>query len=293
MKANKIIRTLRQADRNLFKALNEFYGYNFEKPFDIYEVETPFTLGKVEKRINPRYTLNKYGDRVVVLICFEDGNGYRAGNYYGVEAVGTGAGDFNIGRKNYGNYRTRLDYFWRKSDFNDIRKESGKDAPTPFKVYVLCQHRDDLATCYKERTFDYSERLTESDIDYYKNRSYTFDKSGYRVDEKRRNLERQAKQLKAEREKARFEATDNTALIEQYQKRVELAKGYIIERLTLAKTSNDIRQVERMLSSWRGLGGAFEKLEELKAGDFDSVAQFNKRLENAGYIIDEIFKGEH
>ena len=54
MKNNQIIRSLRAEDRNIFKALNMRYGFNFESKFHVLKLDAPITINKVWKAANEK-----------------------------------------------------------------------------------------------------------------------------------------------------------------------------------------------------------------------------------------------
>lgn len=275
MKTNKNIRTIKGFNKGIFKALNIQYGFDFEKPFDVFEIKTPFTLAKVEKAIAPKYsTLGRGRDRVAVILHYPEGHYYRSKRTYSVEVIGTGAGDFNIDHNYHIDSRV-LDWFYRKGDFNDARKDED------VRAYIIAQSGDNLAKRYTAKPVDRSERLTAKQLDNFSTSTRNeYDKSGYYFGDKQRNLINKAKALRIERKKAAFAATDNTAKIEELKKRAELAKMIICGKLELATTCDEIRKIDSALGYFDGLRGIYSDLEELTTGEreksFSSIESFER-----------------
>ena len=287
MKTNKIIRTISKIDSGIFKALNMNYGFDFEKSFDVYKIETPFTLKKLEKIINAKYLPIGWNSEVVILLHFpETMQHYRRNSVVAVEAIGTGASDFNVGYE----HRTRsIDYFWCKGDFNDARRDEDVEA------FVVVQSKRDLSGRYvrPSEITTYTERdMTRAGETYQQGRYingervYTqierFDKSGYYVQKKRAELNAKAKERKADKQKSEFLATDNTAKVEEMKKRVETSKEIIIERLKAATTREDINTIRS--SALYELYWAFDYLTTLIKGEkektFGSIDTFNSYVKD-------------
>ena len=291
MKHNTITRTIAGINSRIFKDLHNRAGFDFEKPFAVRKMSVPFTLKKVQDALPPNFKPMGYTSKVVVLIHYGDNAlGYRRNNTYAVEVIGTGAGDFNT---EIGHYARSLDWFYRKSDFNEARRFDD-DA----QVFVIAQlkenlgapvdrWRDDSIKDYITRDKENADTQRGYDYDYEKQKYTRFetviDKSGYHVELKQNELKNKAKALRAERQKAAFCATDNTVRIEALKKRADVVKEVIKAKLDAAKTSEDIRQIEEALSHWRGFGDILDSLERLAKGerektfasqkDFDSIAE--------------------
>ena len=289
MKTNKNIRALANINKGIFRALNQYFGYDFEKAFEVYKIDAPFTLKKIEKAIKADLLPMGWASEVVVIMHYTENtsilNRYRIGNTYAVEIVGTGAGDFNIDFGRAYGLKFALDRFYAKYDFNDARKDE------TLEVFAVVQKKENLARTYHKPEYDLKlERLSDEILNRdYRYSKADFDKSGYYVTAKRRDLINGARELRENRKREAYKATDNSALIEKLQKRVDMAKEIIVSRLEMATTLKEIRQTESALSGWSGYGYALDKLEELKQGEREKSFSSQSRVETlAGEIENRI-----
>ena len=304
MKNNQIIRELRNIDKATFKALNRVFGYNFEKPFTTAKINGSFTINKIWKELGNKHTAN---DSVVVaLMVCDDACTWRKHTITRILSD-----NINIDFRMYSTDTKVWDVFFAKGDFHDRRKIAKK-------VYIIAQKKDLMNDPKKEAYYDMRERFvntgkitrwarnvgsSESYISrielidprhnnkrfeyspaYRGNAPYSdiseiIDKSGYIISTKRLQLAAESDELRRKRAAAGFKATDNTAILNGLKGRIDSLQSAICEALKNATTSEEIKKVDDLLSSWDGFGGILYKFEQITKGEnektFASIAAFN------------------
>ena len=318
MKTNAIIRELRNIDRNTFTALNKVFGYNFEKPFTTAKINGSFTINKIWKELDNKHNAH---DSVVVALMVCDDNVCTWRNHTVTRIL---SDNIDIDFRMYSTNTKVWDTFFAKGDFHDRRKIAKK-------VYIIAQKKELMNDPKKTAFYDMRERFVydgkytrwarncgDSDtyisrielIDpqhnnkrfeyspsYRSNKPYReiseiIDKSGYIINNKRLELIHRAEELRKARAAAGFKATDNTAIINGLKGRIDSLQNAICKALDSATSSEDIRAIEKVLSSWDGLGGVFRKYERILSGEreksFSSIAAFNEALTETNALIDKI-----
>ena len=290
MVKNAIIKELLNKDRKALRTLNKAYGYDFEKDFTAVKIDGSFTINKVLKTIDR----NPSNTKIVTII--EGVKPWDNDKLYAVEITGTGNSDYDVDGLRCKCYGGRLDYMIGKGTFNEYRKSCGG-------CYIIAQDTNNLGRVYKDTMPDLTERLTKAQQDYcnswrfnrYNRTSRIFDKSGYYLNDKRDNLARRAEKLRKDRQAAAFKATDNAATIKALQEQLNGLKAAIVERLNIATTSAQIKDIEKSLSWYKGLGDCFSKFEYIEKGEkeksFGSIDTFNKRVDDLTANIEELKKG--
>lgn len=261
---------LKAAGKNTFKYLHSNFGFDFEKPFILESGNNSFTINKVWSII-PHHL---YDYTVSVIV-----SGYTP-YYCCVQIL---PGDFNIElpNKNVFEWKTRPETYFRKSDFNNDRKKS-------LDYFIIAQKKDYCLPVKQEQYGSYyfndndrytnikpsgSYSITFTDPQkqgkeiYYSigrfiygkpddiknNPVKWFDKSGYMTFIRKETLKAKAKKLKEEREKAKYLETDNTDKITKIKTAAEQSKQFIIEKLSNAKTYEEIKNITCILDwsfSW-------------------------------------------
>lgn len=311
MKNNAIIREMKKQDNNIFRAMNQCYGFDFEKPFTTARINGSFTINKVLKEIEKKHTPNN--STIVILTVDGQGRRWRSDKLLAVQVTGTGAADFEIEHhKKWFNFSTRFDSVYTKGDFNEARKNAEK-------CYIIAQDNENMGRKWEKKQPDITSRFFKSEKSYgkYIKDRYTkieydmtganfrcntkcsiddfIDKSGYITEYKRQDLARRAEQLRKERQAAAFRATDNTAIIKGLQDQLSAIKAAIVEQLSTATTSEGIREVEKSLSWYKGLGDAFSKFEYIKKNDeekkFSSVGRFNDDVNELNKLLQTLREG--
>lgn len=326
MKNNKLVKELKNRDRNIYRALNQCYGFNFEQPFTITKIVGAFTINKILKTLGSEHTPEK--SLIVALTVNGSRYLWRKDKLMSVDIHGAGVSDFNIAHvTKWFNFPTALDNYFAKGDFNDDRK-------TAECVYIIAQNRELLSGSRKEIVPDMTERIevieTSKTIKNYKQpNEYSYiskikfldkghkgarletsvphwtgeeprelseivDKSGYYLIDKRTDLKSRANGLRKERAAEAFKATDNRAIIDGLQGQLYELKNMLCEKLKDATTGDEIREIGYKLSMYSGLSGMFSDLESIRKGEnektFTSVATFNNRVNDLRHRMDEMNK---
>lgn len=113
--------------RNLMRALNAVFGFDFCAPYHVAEINGKYTVNKIRKAVEavaPLYAVNRYAFRVVAL-CSVSYPTYYAGRLYAVEITPDG---FDVDRARGVNQSrfsssNSFDYCYKKAQFDELRKE--------------------------------------------------------------------------------------------------------------------------------------------------------------------------
>lgn len=285
-----LTREIEERDGNIFRALNQNYGFNFEKTFKVAKIEGNFTINKVLKEIGETPSTHK-------IVCLMISSlSYRNDEIYGVEITGSGTSDYDVEHhKKWFDFPTRFDDFFSKGQFNDNRKDNEV-------VYIISQNKEDLSRVWSKKEIDIHGRLTKSEIEelgnlkrrysYMHKEDYYFDKSGYCVSDKREELERNAEKLRRERKENEFKSIDNMETVKAIRTQIEELKSLIVDTLARATNSDQIRKIEKSLSWYQGLGDCFSKYENIRKGEeektFASQDRFNEKVKDVTEMIESI-----
>lgn len=310
MKNNNInLNELLKVNRYALRSLHDTLGFDFNAPYHVYEINGKFTVRKIEKMI----LANGYNfvNSIVAVVT------RRFDNYWNKDfclaTVDNSGVNIDYKTHYYNNYvNSCLDTFNRKSDFEEYRKNDNTE------TYVFCQLKVNLAE-QKTKQVNYSERfkyvpykygkccdgkgnswysyiklqLTEEKgtvVDYkVSNHCYglktenledIIDKSGYITCERRRDWKYKAKKLREKRAKAAFEATDNTAKINELENLIAQRKNELEEAFKNAVTAKEIQNVGKAIGDYfNSLYRIVDDFEILKVKDankeYSSIEVFN------------------
>ena len=292
MKKGKTLTELKAINKNMFMALNQLYGFNFEKPFTIKKLEGSFTINRALKETNTDPNKQK----IALLVGTK-----RNEKLYVVEVTGTGANDFNVELnrrcKNY-YYYSGLDNCYNKSHFNDIRK-------TATAFYIIAQNNNNLSRIYTESKPDYKERQTEFSIKSINDRRgwicygnkapFEFDKSGYLLTEKRETLQHKANTLRKERQLQAFKASDNSETIKFLRSEIDGLKNLVLDKFNHCSTYEEYKKIYDSLSHWNGFLDCVRRFESLETGEkektFKSLESFETSKNNLMELIRKVKGG--
>ena len=297
MMKNKTIKNLLATDHNALKALHDVMHYDYNKPFNVFQIDGRFTVSKIEK-MTAEKGYNPFKDTIVVLTI--GGNGWRRNHLCNIKLQGGGM--FDITFKFYSCHKTKIDSYITKGDFNETRKQDN------ITTFVICQKESDLAP-KNEHKPDFANRFKVKSVSkwgygnggatyigevalirtddtgsiytynkqgnvYYRGSRPEYesieniiDKSGYIVADKRRDLLHDAMALRAERAKAAYQATDNTAKLATLEKKIAEKKSEIVKALEAATTSEAIKAISKRLDYFHGLSDIVDTFERLTACD--------------------------
>lgn len=296
-----LVNELLERNRKMLKAMHELYDMDFNADFNIVKFTGKFTLNSIKKTIN---STDIDGYNVAVILCDIK---YREDYNYIIKAYNNG---FSISheRRVYTRY---IDDFYSKGTFEDCRKDNNKT------VYVVWQKKE-LAKKASNKKPDYTQRfcfirsigwsdgrgrhgisqfdvkdmqhngrkiniktrdsLASTDINYY------IDKSGYLVEEKKLELKRRAKALKAKRAKQLVDNINFDNEIRNIETELKNINSHICFMLNDVNNYDSIKKVDDIISKLRWFYISFDNFRE---------ANKNKRfssVENARYKLNEIIE---
>ena len=271
-----------------FRQLHKLYGFDFESSFIYYEHTGNFTVNSLLKNagneadaqlniadykvillVKPFLIWGEQNNNTWYLVDIEENNKPSAdvGNIYSKSGIYDG-----------------LDYFFTLQDFNNERKDK------KVKAVLIAQKRE-LLKPEKVNYIDYGERYSVTDVRTasYKGEKFIsnasikdgngkktvlnrygrdiktvddlIDKSGYIINERRKDLKRRAEALRAERKKNEFLAADLSKYLYDADNQMNDIKSVISVYMLKAQTSGDIAKI-----NFYKLETVFNLYERLTAG---------------------------
>lgn len=308
MKQNAI-KTLLTVNNRALQDLHATCGFDFCAPFGVYQIDGRYTVKQIEK-IVAEDGFDSYED--VIAVCTR--NRFTYWNFM-FQLVTIERGIVNINHKMpYHHKGQGLNTFYRKSDFMELRKsgdtetiifaqhkkyikkqiEKTIDLSARFKLlaydfcYISSANERYINRLYLQRIdasgqkFDHEliGRIIYSHSSYAENIDQVIDKSGYLLQTRRDELQRRAAALRAERKKAAFVVTDNTAKIEELQHLIGERQKELVKALEMAATAAELKKVYDALSVFNGFISAVGNFERLKENDarksYDGIDDFTR-----------------
>lgn len=254
---NQIAVKLNKACKYAFMQLHNAFGFDFEKPFEMVYHEGNFTIASARKMLGVPY-------EDFIIIIRNPGNYCHGDCYQVVKAIGGGF-DLVEGKTlvYFGDWKKRLDYYFRKSDFNDDRKSTKAQA---FFLYQAKEYRRPVKPVKK-----YGYYCSRNDDEY--------DKCGNNITERRNELRCRAEALRRERQRAAYLKTDDAAKVQELEKKFAATKAAIISELEKATTPDEFDRVGKKCEGWHGLRWIARSLETYKkrtaAWDYTSIDEAN------------------
>ncbi len=276
MNTNEAKKALLRENKYALRGLHDVFGYDFMAPHDVMHISGKFTINQVNKLVEKAgYSVRSK----TVLLVKVNGRGCWNNELHVVKVMGSGY-KVDFRSPYYNNYNNKaFDNYYAKKGFEEARKDDKVEA------YIICQENDflrkkadspvdredrykiscrwtghyDIVSCTTSKKYDWT-------LDTY-NREHledVFDRSGYFVKFKREDLKRRAEKLRAEREKAAYLETENTAKIDNLLRMIDKRKLEIVEQLANATTSAAMKSIEDSVSYFRGLGGILSDFEIFK-----------------------------
>lgn len=271
MKNNKLTKELRGIEKNVFRALHEQANMDFEQPFIIRKVVGHFTLKQALKTVEGVNTKNA---NIAIIVTRE--SSYWGGYLKYVMVTSPTTFENEVRGCGY----ARISKFYTKGDFNEQRKMEDVTAYVVAQLKSYENHRE------QEEGVDYNKRYKTAPYKYRYVR-HDIDKSGYvkRTEE----LYQKAKELRKERERAKYLASDSTDKIIELDTRLEALKKEVKTRFLTAVTPEDFKKVGEALNNWTGMPRCMELVEKFKQDtankDFRSIAE---RDADYNWTIDKI-----
>lgn len=289
MERNALTNEIFAYGKNVFRALHNQYGFDFEAPHVIFRIDGCFTVSAVRKQA---YQMGAaYGATFAIL--------YTGGIYYKLHAVSLYENSCEV--RVVGNDRMKLEnsYFNTAyvSDFTKARKNVNTVA------YVIFQNKEHVKFRNYDWTVGWTKRfklidpcegwwyddtlsanvlIDENGVKWENYRSYGFDKSGYCVSERRRDLARRADDVRAARRKAEIDHADVVAKALAIDAAITARKAELVNMLISANSIRDIANVSKALGTktWedsfvRALSLAEDFKRHLENDSFSSVSDVN------------------
>ncbi len=243
------VKALNKINPKAFRAMHQEVGFDFEKPFALFRIDGNFTIRKLENLIDEA-GMNSRKDAIAILI-----HEPRSTWHKDLRLATLNHGKIEVEHRAYG-----LGNFWRKSDFEDMRKSRNAE------TFVIVQSRA-FIKAHEEKPIDLNGRFKTAPHRRTWNgfratsSTYTLDKSGYIVDIRKENLKRRADDLRKERAKNAYLLTDNTAKVEELRRKISIRKAEIVNDLISATDAKSIKNVASKLD-WGGLYSIMNLFED-------------------------------
>lgn len=260
---------LLKENKKSFKELHRLFGYDFEKEYTVLYLQGAFTINKIIKEVDKV----NYIDPKITILTRNKNTHMRKLHVVTV----TKNGDINIDIKPC--YVSGIESFYRKYDFNEIRKKADTES------YIIIQASEnivpsktinrDLNKRYNYRPSAYEKcgdgmgnswiyrinlqdtdntgEIWEYKVDYSFYRIKTnniydiIDKSGYLLLHHRRELKARVQRIKIERDRNEYLKTDNAEKINELEVKINLIKSKLIEKLANATEYNIISETGRLI----------------------------------------------
>lgn len=301
----QVVAELLALDKNACKAIHRTFAIDFEAPFTAVKIEGKFTIKSAEKALEQAGAVIPADAKWDCIACLIKAPHYSwrkdktiiARLYPILGKVG-----INITWNEY-RQAASFDSFNTKGDFEDYRKLNET-------AYFIWQNRE-----YRKAAAEYKTEHTTIDRngrfifveEKYRRKKYRrtdasgecmefydyeeVDKSGYILYERRKEQEQKLKALKAERRKAEYEATDDTAKVEQLEKALNAYRERLAGALKIADSYKMIHAIGRALNGWNALDNAWEHFEKYKERTLNREYASIERANNAYDSIKEIING--
>lgn len=317
---NALLKEIETAGRNqegyrktaIMKSLHALNGINFNKPLFVEKINEKFTVNQIEKALNAA-GLDTFTSNVFLVI--KPRKIYR--NNLHLATLEGGQLVYNMREKyrtrkhaGYYNITCNLDYFYRRADIEEARKNCEY-------AYIIAQKKEYATPTKEEETPNATTRYelkeaynngiltknpeTGNKIEYNaphkygetKTASDIIDKSGYIIDIKRNELEKKAAALKAEREKAAYLKTNNAGRIDALDALTKEAKAILIKQIENAGNYDEMHEAERTADRVKWAVYYLDRLKTReKNREYKSIEDFNEAAEKVKKELEKVTKGE-
>lgn len=312
--------TINKTGNTILRALHEVLFFDFEKPIALFEIAGNFTEKQIRNELEKLGMAPKINAVCAVIVKDPHFNEYKLATLSSTSGINTDYKTPYFGYKNIKGCAT-LDHFYRKMDFDEYRKRADNHA------FVIAQNKD-FTTEKKNNKPDLSQRFKfvgctkatdgrgnhwiskietritgasgqkfEKECGYYNERraevNDCIDKSGYFVYIKRDELKQKSKKLRADRQKAQIDSTNNAGKIAELRNNASETKKAISDKMMIANTSKEMILVSECLDKWRGLPEVFNLIERIEKMDrekgFTSPAHFERLYNETIEKINRIY----
>lgn len=303
---NEALKVLYDFNKMSLKALNQTFHFDYNKPFHAHVVYGNTTIKQILKKVE-----NKNSLIAVITMnpdsCFKDR--YFVATIDKFEHVSTGPSSYSHYQFEY---KSGLDYYSRIGSFRNAIKSPNSTTIVIAQEYQYLikpvKHETDYSKRYKiftgnrsiQKSCGYIDEISLVDSDTGRQFKYhainwnefktddisdIIDKSGYIVEQYRNTLHHKARELKAQRDKDRFIATDKSQQVADLKIRITAKKLELIERLKAAETYEELTNVGKAIGeySWHGLAQVIYHFERMEKGIADntykSIEEFNSHYQ--------------
>lgn len=298
------------------RALHASFGFDFCKPYAVASVHGRFTVKSLTKAIEAVGGSTSDGWRAVALVRDPKAVCWGRNDLTAVELWEHFPQGFDNEFERVNGFEDRRSFtnYYRKGDFHEVRKSDTAEAVVIAQrtAYVTkCarydwRHRELIETGRRYRliearpccSYDGTQKGIQEvtllplegngraqariSTDYKKHRTTAdiIDKSGYLLEEVREDLKRRAQARKAERQKALYLVTDDTAKVEELRKMLEIERKRLAHLVECARTVEMLEKVSDKHLRWWG-GGYMEALRAFEAFERKTTAREYKSIEEA------------
>lgn len=243
---------LLQVRHNALRYISDYYGYDFQKPYNIKAFCGKWTANSINKETGYNSGILFVADGQEMKAC-EMKNGI-------FKATDTKS-----------NYQYKINSFYGKGDFESVRK-SGTSA-----AYFVSQSKEYIRTIKEKRNTCICKGA--------------YDKCGNNLTESREALNRRLQTYKRNKRTQEAQSLDYTADITEITESFAKLKGLIVEKITIAKTYSDYNKLDNVTNyklTW--LVRDIESItEQANKKSFSSVEQAKNAINKTKETITELY----
>lgn len=274
-----------------------------------------FTARQITNALKERGVI----DNALVFVKIDAAHEHKPPHYtskgiytFYVKAFGSSAYGYKL--DTWGVNGLRLEDKWRKSDYEDIRKEPEKeflvvsapslkyyenirDARKTYPIETGVRYVFTDKTHYfeagmihrKPQEYNYSWKRSSAE-----NAKIDFDKSGYFVRKQREDIQNRASAMKAEKLKNAFLQTDFTAKIDEMKNRIDSIRSASASALLSANTYEEMEKIEDVFDSWGGIPSIMRSFERYQDSIKEKKYSSNEDAERSyNYMLEKCEKIEN
>lgn len=260
MENNKFTEEIRSYGKHIFKELHEHFRFNFEAPFAVFRFEGTFTLGQARK-VAAR---NGFDDSAQKVFLVKEYGIIKT--LFAIEMVENEVHPVTDSfRRMVARKGCDLSYYKYRSDFTEARKSECTVA------FLVCQNQEHLSgyhsiprITWRDRCklvnpqFDEDDGLVYAQKVFVNNKEVAtygewFDRSGYCVGMRRRELREKACDLRAKRKADGVDYDDAAKRWAEIDTAIKARKMELVEMLLNAKTDREFREVADSIYYYRRL----------------------------------------
>lgn len=310
MKKTNITKTsskeLLNVNSAILKGLNLLFNYNYNKPYQIYKINSNFTFNQVKKEAEKDGYTTSNSLIITLLRIDKPYHTYTLNDktYKQYNTVKVTASGFDLIEKTWRSNCRSIDNDYSKSNIEEIRKNEACEG------FVICQKLADINdtktnvidfnTRYKlvKAYYSYSKSnryyhslqlkdCNNKDIEYHFSFSYTaeytdinniIDKNGFVIISKKNTLKNNAKKIKAERQKNIYKKVDNKIKLADLKKQLDETKKYLCELLINTDSCEVMKEVADRIGRYNGVVSLYGDFARLQNNEnekkYSSVSDF-------------------